>query len=169
MDFDYILDRRLAVGGGLWTLEAMVELSRRGFTHIVDVQAEFDDTALAAEVGIEVLWNPVEDDNEPKPAEFFERAAQFAARALADPKAQVYVHCAAGIHRGPLAAAAILCSLGLSPESAIALITARRPGADFPAPYWYSLLWWTNTRRAGGRMEVHAHPDPAPDPNPGRR
>ncbi|MGH9475141.1 MAG: protein-tyrosine phosphatase family protein [Terriglobales bacterium] len=146
VDFDFILDRRLAVGGGLWTLEAMAELSRRGFTHIVDVQAEFDDTELASEVGLEVLWNPVEDDGQPKPAVFFDRAVAFAARALSDPLAQVYVHCAAGIHRGPLAAAAILCALGFRPEDAMSLIVTRRPGADFPSPYRYSLLVWATAR-----------------------
>ncbi|MGH9488497.1 MAG: protein-tyrosine phosphatase family protein [Terriglobales bacterium] len=156
MDLDFILDRRLALGAGLWTPAAMAELSRRGFTHVVDVQAEFDDSDLAAEVGVEVLWNPTEDDLDAKPPEFFERAARFAALALEDPQAQVYVHCAAGIHRGPLASAAILCALGFDPTSAMALIRARRPVADFPDAYRQSLEQWYADRGAERQTATRA-------------
>lgn len=152
MDLDFILTERLAVGGGVWTLEAMAELSRRGFTHIIDVQSEFDDTALAAEVGIEVLWNPIEDDFAPKPDEFFERVAVYAAQVLAHPTAQLYVHCAAGYHRGPLAAAAVLCELGLEPAEAMTLILARRAGAEFPPPYRHSLERWVVQRQHAAKL-----------------
>lgn len=152
VDLDFILSGRLAVGGGVGTLEAMAELSRRGFTHIIDVQSEFDDTALAAEVGIEVLWNPVEDDFAPKPDEFFERVAIYAAQVLAHPAAQLYVHCAAGYHRGPLAVAAVLCELGFEPEVAMGLIRARRPGAEFPPPYSDSLERWIQQRQHAAKL-----------------
>ncbi|TAN23495.1 MAG: hypothetical protein EPN33_04940 [Acidobacteria bacterium] len=152
MDLDFILAKRLAVGGGVWTLEAMAELSRRGFTHIIDVQSEFDDTALAAEVGLDVLWNPVEDDFAPKPDEFFERVAVYAAQVLAHPEAQLYVHCAAGFHRGPLAAAAVLCDLGFEPEEAMTLILARRSGAEFPPPYRLSLERWSLQRQHTAKL-----------------
>ncbi|MGH9413357.1 MAG: protein-tyrosine phosphatase family protein [Terriglobales bacterium] len=146
MDLHYILDRRLAVGGGVWTLEAMMELSRRGFTHIIDAQSEFDDTELAAEVGIEVAWNPVEDDFQPKSDAFFDCSAIFALRALQRPEAKLYVHCAAGYHRGPLAAAAVLCELGFDPDDAMELIQSRRPGAEFPPLYRASLQRWAAQR-----------------------
>ncbi len=146
MDFDFILDRRLAVGGGIWTREAMATLARLGFTHVLNLQAEFDDSALAVECGITALWVPTEDDCTHKPAEFFERVAGFALAALASVEAQVYVHCAAGVHRGPLATAAILHALGFDVEAAMALITTRRLAAEFPPAYAASLHAWAQAR-----------------------
>ncbi len=146
MDIDFILDRRLAIGGGIWTAEAMAELARRGFTHIVNLQVEFDERALAAAAGLEALWNPTDDDFRPKPAEFFERAAQFALAALEGETAQLYVHCAAGVHRAPLAAAAILIGLGYDLDDAIRLIARRRLLAEFPEVYVDSLRYWAATR-----------------------
>ena len=43
----------------------MAEVARAGVSHIIDMQIEFDDTALAEPCGIEVLWNPVDDDFQP--------------------------------------------------------------------------------------------------------
>jgi protein-tyrosine phosphatase len=146
MDVSYIIDNRLAVGGGIWTAEDMAEMAAAGFTHIVNLQAEFDHTAMARMAGLQVLWNPTEDDLSPKPGEFFERAASFAVSALEDEKARVYVHCAAGVHRGPLAAAGVLCALGYRPEAAMELIAARRNWAEFPDVYRRSLKRWAMAR-----------------------
>ncbi|HUX68577.1 MAG TPA: dual specificity protein phosphatase family protein [Terriglobales bacterium] len=146
MDFSYILDRRLAVGAAAWTPEAMAELARRGFTHVVSLQAEFDDTALAAAAGLAALWNPTDDDLAPKPADFFDRSVRFALAALADQAAQLYVHCIAGVHRGPLAAAAILCALGYDVDAAVRLVASRRAIAHFPDPYLASLRRWATAR-----------------------
>ncbi len=146
MDFDYILDRRLAVGGGIWTREAMAELARLGFTHVLNLQAEFDDSGLAAECGVAAFWIPTEDDLAAKPAEFFERVADCALAALSGDKARVYVHCAAGVHRGPLATAAILYALGFDVEDAMALVAARRLIAEFPDVYAASLRAWAEAR-----------------------
>ena len=143
-----LLRKRLAVGGGIWTAEAMAELARRGYTHIVNLQAEFDDSALAADAGLESFWNPTEDDLAPKPPSFFEPAVRFALQALQQPGHSVYVHCAAGIHRGPLMAAAILCGLGYDPDEAIEWIATRRIGAEFPEPYRASLRAWHAQRPA---------------------
>lgn len=145
-DFSFILDRRLAVGGGIWTAAAMAALARHGFTHILNLQVEFDDSDLAAAAGVESLWNPTDDDLAPKPPEFFERCVRYALPALSQSDTCLYVHCAAGLHRGPLAAAAVLCGLGYSPEAAVRLVTSRRAGADFPPPYLESLLDWLEAR-----------------------
>jgi hypothetical protein len=48
---------------------------------------------------------------------------------------KVYVHCAAGRHRGVAMGAAILIALGYDPDEAIELIKARRPFADPDAFY----------------------------------
>jgi protein-tyrosine phosphatase len=117
----------------------MAALARMGFTHVIDLQKEFDDTELGREAGVEVLWNPTEDDFQPKPPEFFRESTQFALKALDGGDGRVYIHCAAGVHRGPITAAAVLCALGYSLEDAIALIQARRNIADFPAVYVDSL------------------------------
>ena len=147
VEISFVIDRRLAVGGGIWTAENMAALKRMGFTHIVNLQMEFDDRELAAEAGIEALWNPTDDDFSPKPAEFFERSIRFALAALADEQAQVYVHCAAGIHRAPLTTAAILHALGFELNDAIHLVAARRAGADFPEVYVDSLRLWAAMRQ----------------------
>ena len=147
MDISVIVPGRLAVGSGIWTLEAMTELARQGYTHIVDLQAEFDDSELGATVGLEVLWNPTDDDFTAKPPEFFERSARFALAALDQPAACIYVHCAAGIHRGPLTMAAILIALGHRLDEALTLVESRRAGADFPEVYTDSLRLWAENRR----------------------
>ena len=81
MDMTWVTGR-IAVGGGIWTAENMAAVSRAGITHIIDMQIEFDDTRLAAPHGIEVLWNPIDDDFQPKPPEVFERGVEFATQAL---------------------------------------------------------------------------------------
>ena len=151
MEFSFVLDHRLAVGGGIWTSEAMAELKRLGFTHIVNLQMEFDEAELAAEAGLDYLWNPTDDDMAPKPAEFFRRSVTFALRALEDERAQLYVHCAAGIHRAPLTAAAILCGLGFSSDDAIYMVATRRIGCDFPDVYADSLRLWEASRSDSSR------------------
>src|SRR5882672_10112956 len=101
MDMSWVTDR-IAVGGGIWNAENMAEVARAGVTHIIDMQIEFDDTALAEVHGIEVLWNAIDDDFQPKPPQVFQRGVGFALQALDEPGAKVYIHCAAGVHRAPM-------------------------------------------------------------------
>ncbi len=126
---------RIAVGGGIWTEEKMIEVVRAGVTHIIDMQIEFDDTALAEPYGIEVLWNAVDDDFQPKPPEVFKRGVDFALRALEDEDSKIYIHCAAGVHRAPMMTLAVLCALGWNLEDAKKLIAAHRPVVDFADVY----------------------------------
>src|SRR6202035_512039 len=94
MDMTWVTDR-IAVGGGIWTADNMAAVARAGVTHIIDMQVEFDDTALATPHGIDVLWNPTDDDFEPKPPELFERGVKFALAALDEPGTKLFIHCAA--------------------------------------------------------------------------
>ena len=126
---------RIALGGGIWTSANMAEVARAGITHIIDMQIEFDDTELAQPYGIEVLWNAVDDDFQPKPAEIFERGVEFALAALDQENSKVYIHCAAGVHRAPMMTLAILCALGWEMEDAKQIIQARRPVVDFADVY----------------------------------
>jgi len=134
MDMTWVTDR-IAVGGGIWNAQNMAETARSGVTHIVDMQIEFDDTALADPYGIEVLWAPVDDDYQPKPPEIFQQGVDFALKALEKRDSKLYVHCAAGVHRGPMMALAILCSLNWRMGEAMQLIESKRPTVDFPDVY----------------------------------
>jgi hypothetical protein len=137
------LDDRIAVGGGIWHAENMAAVSRAGITHIIDMQIEFDDTPLAVPHGIVVCWNPVDDDFEPKPARVFERGVGFALGALKKPEAKLFIHCAAGVHRAPMMALALLGVMGQAEgktagqalDDARDLIEGKRAAADLAEVY----------------------------------
>ena len=144
-DLSWITDR-LAVGGGLWTAEALGAVRRAGITHIINTQAEFDDRVLLAGLGPnlpgadgsgppEIFWLGTDDDLEPKPPEYFRPGIRFALQALGRPQSKVLVHCASGIHRGPMVALAILRVLGYRRHDAVQLLRAGRPQADLPEVY----------------------------------
>jgi protein-tyrosine phosphatase len=134
MDMTWVTDR-IAVGGGIWTDEKMIEVVRAGVTHIIDMQIEFDDTGLAEPYGVAVLWNPTDDDFCPKPPQLFRRGVDFALKALDDADSRVFIHCAAGVHRAPMMALAVLRALGFNLEDAIDMIQSRRNVVDFADIY----------------------------------
>jgi protein-tyrosine phosphatase len=134
MDLTWITDR-LAVGGGIWNEKNMMEVVRAGVTHIIDMQIEFDDRPLAQPWGVQVLWNPTDDDFQPKPPELFERGVQFALEALDQQENKLFIHCAAGVHRAPMMTLAVLGSMGWKLEKAMDTIEGRRPTADFADVY----------------------------------
>ena len=130
------LDDRIAVGGGIWnSTKNMEAVADAGITHIIDMQIECDDTELAQQYGIEVCWIEVDDDFKEKPPSIFERGVKFAQKALEDPEAKLFIHCAAGVHRAPMMALALLAVRGSTVEDAIALIERLRPVADFAEVY----------------------------------
>ena len=134
MDMTWVTGR-IAVGGGIWNETNMAEVARAGVTHIIDMQIEFDDTALAEPHNVAVLWNALDDDFQPKAPKVFHRGVEFARRALDESDTKLLIHCAAGVHRAPMMALALLCSLGWTLEKAMDLIQARRPVVDFPDVY----------------------------------
>lgn len=134
MDMTWVTGR-IAVGGGIWSADNMAAVARAGVTHIIDMQIEFDDTPLAEPHGIEVLWNPADDDFQPKPPELFQRGVDFAQQALEDEHARLFIHCAAGVHRAPMMTLAVLCSQGWDLQAAMQTISSRRPLADFADVY----------------------------------
>ena len=150
MDMTWITNR-VAVGGGIWTDEKMIEVVQAGVTHIIDMQIEFDDTPLAEPHGIAVCWNPIDDDFEPKPPDVFARGVEFALAALEDNDAKLLVHCAAGVHRAPMMTLALLGVMGWKVEEAMDLIEKRRPAADFAEVYVGSVQ-----RFLKGGVEVRA-------------
>ena len=138
MDITWVTDR-IAVGGGIWTSDNMAKVAQAGITHIIDMQIEFDDTPLALDHGVAVLWNPTDDDFELKPAALFRRGVDFAEAALSSDGAKLFVHCAAGVHRAPMMTLAILGSMGWKVDDAMQLIEAQRPVADFAGVYVQSV------------------------------
>jgi len=150
MDMTWVMPR-IAVGGGIWTDEKMIEVVRAGVTHIIDMQIEFDDTALAEPYGVKVLWNPTDDDYRPKPPELLQRGVEFALEALDDPEARVFIHCAAGVHRAPMMALAVVRALGFTPMDAMDMIQSRRPVVDFADVYVQSVTDFMRTYDLAGR------------------
>ena len=134
MDITWLNDR-IAVGGGIWSAENMEKVSREGITHIIDMQIEFDDTPLAEPYGIEVCWNPIDDDFEPKPPGVFAKGVEFALAAFEKDDTKLLIHCAAGVHRAPMMALALLGVMGWTVEDAMDLIEKKRPVADFAEVY----------------------------------
>jgi|SRR5579862_875027 len=134
MDMTWVTPR-VAVGGGIWTDEKMIEVVRAGVTHIIDMQIEFDDTPLAEPYGVRVLWNPTDDDFQPKRPELFQRGLDFALEALDEPDSKIFIHCAAGVHRAPMMTLALLRALGFSLCDAKQTIQSRRNVVDFADVY----------------------------------
>jgi len=152
MDMTWVTDR-IALGGGIWNERNMAELARMGITHVLDMQIEFNDTPLAEPHGIQVLWNPVDDDFQLKPPEVLERGVEFALAALEEPEARLYIHCAAGVHRAPMMTLAVLGAMGWDLEAAQELIEARRLAVDFADVYVESVRRYLGLRKAEVRLQ----------------
>ena len=152
MDLTWVTEQ-IAVGGGIWTEAKMIELVRLGITHVINMQIEFDDRPLAEPFGVQVLWNPAEDDFEPKPAAMFERGVQFALEAMKTPEAKVFIHCAAGVHRAPMMTLAILRRLGWSLEDAMETVQSLRPVVDWAEVYVRSVEDYVRQSGVASREE----------------
>jgi protein-tyrosine phosphatase len=150
MDISWVTER-IGVGGGLWSEEKMIEAVRQGVTHVVNMQVEWDDRPLAAPYGVEVMWCPTDDDFTPKPKELFEAGVGFAQEALKSPKAKVFIHCAAGVHRGPMMTLAVLMAEGWELEEAMRRVQEMRPVVDWAPVYVNSVEEWFEGRVAGLR------------------
>ena len=138
MDMTWVTDR-IAVGGGIWTEDKMMEVARAGITHIIDMQIEWDDTRMAQPYGVHVLWNPTDDDFQPKPPELFQRGVEFGLQALDDAESRLFIHCAAGVHRAPMMALALLRAMGFGLQDAMDMIQGRRKVVDFAEVYVQSV------------------------------
>lgn len=150
VDYQFVTEK-LAIGGFIRTVENMRELADAGFTHVINMMHEFDDRTISDGTGVEVLHNPTEDDFLPKHTSLFWKGVEFTMQALADPQAKVYVHCAAGVHRSPLMALAILRAMGYERKQAIRMITDVRPQAEFPPIYVMSVEDFMCEFRAAGK------------------
>lgn len=122
---------RLAIGS---VPDANADLSawaEDGITHVVNCRRDPNyQRTLEVLRGVVVLWNPVDDDGEPKPPEWFQKSIDFALNALASPRHKVCVCCCEGNNRSPSTALAILMAQGLSYEQAANMVQKARPGCQ---------------------------------------
>jgi protein-tyrosine phosphatase len=134
-DFTWVYNN-LAVGGGIWTPANMKRIASDGITHIIDAQAEFDDTPLAEPYGIKVLWCPTWDDFSTPDPEHFRRACEFVDQTIkVDANAKLLVHCAGGVHRGPMYALLVALHCGRDADEAVRQIMNTRLISSFPDTY----------------------------------
>ena len=145
MDLTWVTEQ-VGLGGGIWNARNMEELAQAGVTHVLNMQIEFDDRPLADVYGVEVLWNPTDDDFLPKPPALLKRGVDFALAALENPEARLFVHCAAGVHRAPMMTLAVLCAMNWKIDDAMDLIETRRPVVDFADVYVESVRRFIEAR-----------------------
>jgi protein-tyrosine phosphatase len=150
MDMTWVTDR-IAVGGGIWFERNMIDVVAAGVTHIIDMQIEFDDTRLAEPYGVKVLWNPTDDDFRTKPAALLQRGVDFAVEALQEPESKVFIHCAAGVHRAPMMALAVLRAMGWSLQDALKTIGEKREVVDFADVYVRSVEEFLKSYSGAGK------------------
>jgi protein-tyrosine phosphatase len=151
MDLTWVTEQ-VGLGGGIWNARNMEELAEAGITHVLNMQIEFDDRPLAEAHGVEVLWNPTDDDFLPKPPALLKRGVDFALAALENPEARLFVHCAAGVHRAPMMTLAVLCAMNWKMDDAMELIETRRPVVDFADVYVESVRRFMESREEGSRQ-----------------
>jgi protein-tyrosine phosphatase len=110
--------------GGQTDQRGWSRLQRWGVGALVNVRVEWDDRRLGIRTP-HYLWLPAVDGT-PLSVERLAEGVAFIAEQLAAGRG-VYIHCAAGLGRGPMMAAAFFVARGLHTEEAIAFVGARRP------------------------------------------
>lgn len=113
-------------------------LLENGITHVLDCRSEAREDYIwhrisasriaAAKAPFNYLLNGTGDDGRKKSVAYFERSIRFGLEALSTPGAKIYVHCAAGINRGPSSCYAIMRAVGYNRTEAERLIRENRPG-----------------------------------------
>ena len=124
-DFNFVTER-LATGAAIASTADVTQLMVAGITHVIDCREEFNDAPLLAP-NFAYLWDGTFDDGLPKPPTWFKPGIDFALSALDQPKNKVYIHCAAGINRGPSMTYAVLLAFGIDAKTAEAMIRTARP------------------------------------------
>jgi Dual specificity phosphatase, catalytic domain len=117
------ITRQVYVGGQIglsgWRL-----MESWGVSALLNLRIEWDDRWMGIHAP-HYLWLPAIDGTPPV-YEQLVRGAQFIQRQV-DAGRSIYVHCAAGLGRGPTMVTAYLVAQGLSVGEAIAFIAERRP------------------------------------------
>jgi protein-tyrosine phosphatase len=148
----WIGTERIAVGR-LPTGLSWPTLLGEGVTHVVNCRAR-SQTWLSQDLAVErrlfghtrVMHAPMWDSGRPQPSAVWSAAAAFAADALADPSAKVFIHCQQGRRRSVLLAYAVLRMRGYEPEAAVRLILSHRLEAEVVPAYQNSVEEWLRGR-----------------------
>ncbi|HUO40779.1 MAG TPA: hypothetical protein VMU34_24360 [Mycobacterium sp.] len=126
-DFSMVTNR-VATGAAIATAADVDQLLAAGLNVVLDARADFNDGSLfAGNPHITYLWNPTEDDGTHKPVEYWQRTLAFVLPQLATPHTKAYLHCTAGLNRGPSNALCVLVAQGFHPDWAEAYIRQARP------------------------------------------
>ena len=104
---------------------------------VKEIAQRYDFKGSKCEVALEkdAVRVLADDDFRLKPVSLLQRGVDFTMRALEDPEAKVFIHCAAGVHRAPMMTLAVLRAMGWPLEDAIDIIEVQRPVADFAQVY----------------------------------
>jgi protein-tyrosine phosphatase len=129
VSYNFVTER-IAVGGEIASKADVDEIVNAGITHVIDMRAEFDDDTLN-DNRITILWLPQVDDGTMRPPGQYRKGIQFALPALSLANTKIFLHCSAGLNRGPTMCYALLRAFGLPPEEAIERIRAARPDVVF--------------------------------------
>lgn len=126
--YNWVTDR-IAIGGDDYLYETGLshQMVREGVTHILDCRIEGGTKGERLFNRFKYLKNGTNDDLAPKGVEYFRRSVDFGLAALSKPEAKLYIHCAAGINRGPSSGYAVMRALGFSAEETWRLIRLHRP------------------------------------------
>lgn len=115
--------------------EAYHMLRELGVELVINMRMERPPYRDSHDPPLQALWLPTFDSPFiPIPLSVLERGVN-AAMPVIENGRKVYVHCAAGAHRGVAMGAAILISQGYTPEEAMNLIKEHREAAD--PDIWY--------------------------------
>lgn len=139
--FDMLTDR-IAVGRAPWYPKEYDQLVRARFTHVIDARSEGLERGAADwnryYPHMNYLWAGFDDDMRHKPITTFQKSLRYGVEAHEDPTAKIFIHCAAGMNRGPSVAYGVLRAVtGLSPDAALGALRAARPIAY--APYRFDV------------------------------
>jgi protein-tyrosine phosphatase len=145
---------QLAIGGGIYTEGNMKEIAALGITHILDCQGEWDDTPVAAKFGIKVLWLPVFDDWSAPNEWSLKAALKFVDESIIKTphKAKLLVHCAGGVHRGPMFALLAALRAGEDSMDAVRKMQYFRRIANFPSVYRTTVEQFIEKQSQGGKL-----------------
>ncbi|MBN2393082.1 MAG: dual specificity protein phosphatase family protein [Anaerolineae bacterium] len=110
--------------GGQHRRHGLAQMRALGITTVVNMREEADDAQRGLALD-HYLWLSTTDDTSPTP-EDLERGVGFIRHHIAEGHG-VYIHCAAGVGRAPLMAAAYLVGTGMSTEQAWNTIRQARP------------------------------------------
>jgi protein-tyrosine phosphatase len=110
--------------GGQHRRRGLAQMRDLGITAVVNMREESDDAQRGLALD-HYLWLTTTDDTSPTP-EDLERGVDFISQHIAEGRG-VYIHCAAGVGRAPMMAAAYLVHTGMSAAQAWDTIRQVRP------------------------------------------